>query len=87
MYFTIKKEKWDKVERYYINEISKHFLYQPLTPSTILRMQSFLEHLQKTISYREKDLVWQIKPKLLFDIPTQNFGIEPDLENGKYKIE
>lgn len=84
--YTINKEKWFKAERFYNDELAKKFYPMLLTESTILKMQQFLIDLNTRITRTEKDLVWQIKPRLLFNLATQEFGIEPDLDDGKFKL-
>lgn len=86
MAITIQREKWDKVERFYYNEVTKNFIPLVLTQASIIQIQNFLINLQKQISSKEKDVVWLIQPRLLFDLRNQNFGIEPNLDDGRFEI-
>jgi hypothetical protein len=76
---------WKRAAQFY-GEKSQRFVYEPLTPTTLINLKRFLIDLQKHQQMAESHNVWKIPLKLVYNQQGQ-MAILPDLAKSLIGIE
>ena len=74
----VKSEVWYRVARWYGDQLEE-FVNYPATPTVLAQAQHKLNTIHAQQRVRETDVVWQIKPKLVYDSARFSLEVEPDL--------
>ena len=76
---------WKRAAQFY-TERSQRFVYEPLTPTTLINLKEFLINLQKHQQMVESHNVWKIPLKVVYNQQGQ-MAILPDLAKSLIGIE
>jgi hypothetical protein len=80
MTIVVISQELQKVLLLYQDQLSKLFLYKPLTPATLQRMKDELERIRLSHKKMEKNHVWDVKVEI---VPTgvSSFTLQPILDD------